>query len=328
MPIFNNWKALTLSWYCVLTLDSLKKNKIKNVQIGNQKLVLFITESGNIHCLDAFCAHMGLNLATGSVQGEELRCQFHHWSYLGNGEIKLPCKSSSPKKINSYPVIIRYGLIWIWPGDIAAYELPYHQDLPENSFIYQLGESYSRPSHPHISLLNALDIQHVNSVHALDLKITNTQTESADKQMIHYDFSGEFLTHTKKGKLIHFLTGGKYFYSVRYVGASVGYLKALEGIKIFGKFSLRPMYATFGYRPEGLDKTVIQPIFLTLKKPFFIGWLQAQFYLYLSRIIYTQLKNEDGVIYENIRFTPHLTKDDSNILKFINHVNHLEKSNF
>lgn len=325
MSIFNNWNVVVEAWYCVGPLDSLSGKKILSVQIGQQKLVLFKTETGNVHCLDSFCAHLGLNLATGSVQGEQLRCQFHHWSYNGQGEASTPSCKKLPenRSLNSYPVEIRYGLIWVWASKSAKYPLPFHPDLPEGSFISQAGVPYTRPSHPHISLLNALDIQHVNTIHALDLQVTCSGTESADGSMVHYDFEGQFLSASKK-----FLTGGMYKYSVRYVGGTVGYLKALDGIKLFGRIPLRPMYATFGYRQEGNKKTVIQPIFLTPKGSGLMGWLKARFHLWMSGIIYNRLKSEDGEIYENIRFTPHFQEEDTNILKFIAHVNRLPKSIF
>lgn len=330
MAVFNNWKVVVESWYCVGPLESLSEKKILNAQIGQQKLVLFQTEKGSVHCLDAFCAHMGLNLATGTVEGERLRCQFHHWSYDGQGEASTPnCqKLKDNRNLNSYPVEIRYGLIWVWAGKTPAYSLPFHPDLPPGSFVSRLGKSYSRPSHPHISLLNALDVQHVNTVHALELNVTCVGSESSDGSMVHYDFAGKFLTTSKKGKRSAFFTGGNYKYSVRYVGGTVGYLKALDGIRLFGQFPMRPMYATFGYRPEGEAKTVIQPVFLTPKISGVVGWLKAQFHLWLSGVIYNRLKNEDGEIYENIRFTPHFQAEDTNILKFIAHVNRLPKSNF
>lgn len=48
----------------------------------------------------------------------------------------------------------------------------------------------------------------------------------------------------------------------------------------------------------------------------------------MTEMIYNKLKNEDGEIYENIRFSPNLTSEDSNITSFIAHVNRLPKSPF
>lgn len=315
MNIFNNWNSVVEAWYCVGE-ESALKNNILSTQVGKQKLVVFRTESGKIHCLDAFCSHMGLNLSVGTVVKEEIRCHFHHWSFKGDGTC------SKQKNLASYPVEVRYGLIWIWAGKEAKYPLPLHQDLLEN-YSYKRGSVYTRPSHPHISLLNALDIQHVNTVHALDMNVVATHHEAPDQSFIHYDFVGKFLTKEKI-----FLTGGGYKYSVRYSGATVAYLKALEGIKLFGTIPFPTLYATFGYRQIDQNGTTIQPIFLTPKRKGVLGWLKSKFHLFLSEMIYNRLKNEDGEIYENIRFTPNFTPEDSNIVSFIAHVNRLPKSKF
>lgn len=330
MTIFNNWDATIEAWYCVGEVSELDNKNLFSTQISNQELVIFRTKDNQIHCLDAFCSHMGLRLSTGSVVDNKLQCKFHHWSYEGNGNVSdSGCnKLTGNKNLNSYPVEIRYGLIWIWAGKEAKYPLPYHPDLNANDFTYKLGRKYNRPSHPHISLLNALDIQHVNTVHALELNVSAKHHEAPDGSYIHYDFEGKFLTNSRAGKRNAFLTGGGYQFSVRYAGSTVGYLKALEGIKLFGKINFPPIYATFGYRQVGNTKTVIQPVFLTPKRSGLLGSIKSWLHLAMTEMIYNKLKNEDGEIYENIRFNPNLTSDDSNITSFIGHVNRLPKSQF
>lgn len=330
MSVFNNWDVVIASWYCVGKVSDIDAKNIISAQIGNQQLILFRTKNGKIHCLDAFCSHMGLRLSTGSVVEDKVRCKFHHWSYNGQGEVfDSGCKKlTSHKNLNSYPVEVRYGLIWIWAGKEAHYPLPWHPDLHDGNFDYLIGELYSRPSHPHISLLNALDVQHVNTVHALELKVSAKHHEAPDQSFIHYDFEGKFLTDSKSGRRNALLSGGGYKFSVRYSGATVGYLKALEGIRLFGKIPFPPIYATFGYRQIEKNKTIIQPVFLTPKRSGFIGRIKSFLHLKLTEMIYNKLKNEDGEIYENIRFTPNLTSEDDNIIQFIGHVNRLPKSEF
>lgn len=330
MTVFNNWDVIVESWYCVGEVSELNGKNLFSAQIGNQQLVIFRTKEGKIHCLDAFCSHMGLRLTTGSVEGDKIRCKFHHWSYNGHGEAHdSGCsKLQENKNLNSYPVEVRYGLIWIWAGKQPKFSLPWHPDLTEGKFDFLIGEKYSRPSHPHISLLNALDIQHVNTVHALELNVSAKHHEADDKSFIHYDFEGKFLTNSSAGKRNAWISGGGYRFSVRYSGATVGYLKALEGIKLFGKIPFPPIYATFGYRQIEKNKTVIQPVFLTPKRSGLIGAIKSFFHLRMTAMIYNKLKNEDGEIYENIRFTPNMTVEDSNIVSFIAYVNRLPKSEF
>lgn len=329
MQVFNNWEVIPEAWFCVGEIKSLDQG-ITSVSVGNQRLVLFKTQNGDIHCLDEFCSHMGLSLSLGEVVGEKIRCQFHHYQFSGNGMGEKPnCeKLKDNQHLRSYPVTIRYGLIWIWSGKSPAYSLPSHPDFSEHDYDWKLGELYSRPSHPHISLLNALDIQHVNTVHALELKVTSQHFESEDKSFIHYDFQGTFNAENPKGKRSAYLSGGGYSYSVRYAGSTVGFLKALQGIRLLGKIPFPPIYATFGYRQAQDKRTYIQPIFLTKKRKGIIGRIKSSLHLWFTELIYNRLKNEDGSIYENIRFTPHFTQEDSNIISFVAHVNRLVKSDF
>lgn len=330
MSVFNNWNVVALAWYCVGEVSELDSKNVFNTQIGNQQLVVFRTKNGKVHCLDAFCSHMGLRLSTGSVEGNNLRCKFHHWSYNGDGEaFDSGCsKLADNKKLNSYPITLRYGLIWIWAGEKPHYDLPFHPDLGDGAYTFKLGQKYKRPSHPHISLLNALDIQHVNTVHALELSVSAKHHEAQDSSYIHYDFEGKFLTDSKAGKRNAFLSGGGYQFSVRYSGSTVGFLKALQGIKLFGKIPFPSIYATFGYRQVEKSGTFIQPVFLTPKRKGIIGKIKSALHLMMTEFIYNRLKNEDGEIYENIRFTPNLTAEDVNITSFIAHVNRLPKSKF
>ena len=42
-------------------------------------------ESKELHVLDAFCPHMGANLADGCVKGDSVICPFHEWSWGSDG---------------------------------------------------------------------------------------------------------------------------------------------------------------------------------------------------------------------------------------------------
>lgn len=329
MPVFNNWKVVVEGWYCAGKTSDLNEHGVLSFKVGFQELVVFRSSEGRYHCLDAFCSHMGLKLSTGKVVKDKLQCKFHHWQYNGEGDVfDSGCKKlSSNRNLKSYPVEVRYDLIWIWAGEKPLYTLPWHPDLAEGQFSFKLGKGYSRPSHPHISLLNALDIQHVNTVHALELNVTAKHSEPA-ANLIHFDFEGKFLTSSQSGRRSSWLTGGGYQFSVTYAGSTIGYLKALQGIKLFGKIPFPAIYATFGYRQIEDERTEIQPVFLTPKRKGWTGALKSFLHLKLTEIIYNRLKNEDGEIYENIRFTPHLTSEDSNIANFIAHVNRLPKSSF
>jgi len=74
-----------------------------------------------------------IRLTSGIVDGNNIICQYHGWTYNECGkcvamshEIGVSKKSKLPNiKIRSYPVEEKYGLIWIFPGDLElAYRIP------------------------------------------------------------------------------------------------------------------------------------------------------------------------------------------------------------
>lgn len=72
------------------------------------ELAVFRDTHGHVHALDAFCPHLGANLAVGGkVRGSCLECPFHAWKW--NGEdgkcVDIPgAKKSKPQFISSWKV--------------------------------------------------------------------------------------------------------------------------------------------------------------------------------------------------------------------------------
>ena len=45
---------------------------------------MFRGESGQVYVVDAYCPHLGANLAVGGkVEGDCIECPFHGWQYRG-----------------------------------------------------------------------------------------------------------------------------------------------------------------------------------------------------------------------------------------------------
>jgi phenylpropionate dioxygenase-like ring-hydroxylating dioxygenase large terminal subunit len=332
MKVFNNEDVIPEGWYCVGRVSDLESNKkILQADIGKQKIIIFRSSKGDLHCLDAFCPHMGLNLGLGEVKGNHLRCSFHHWEFDGKGEIaSFPCESRKPNvKLNSYPIVEKFGHLWVWPDSQieATYAMPDHFTFEDGEIDILLGKGYARPSHFHISLINALDLQHVNTVHALEMEVNSQVQVAIDKSYIHYDFQTKFKKDSRKGRMSGLITGGGYEYSVRYYSGTIGFLRALDKIKLFKKIPFPSIYGVFGYCPQSDGSTKIYPIFIT-KKRRGLGKIISFFNLQMTQMIYTNLKNEDGEIYENIRFSPTFVAEDSNITKFIAYINDLKSSLF
>ena len=53
--------------------------------VSGLTLAVFRDENDEVHALDAYCPHLGANLAVGGqVKGDCLECPFHGWQFRGS----------------------------------------------------------------------------------------------------------------------------------------------------------------------------------------------------------------------------------------------------
>ncbi|MFE5791595.1 Rieske 2Fe-2S domain-containing protein [Streptomyces sp. NPDC056503] len=73
-------------WHCLGLADSFKDGTPHEIEAFGTKLVVFRGEDdGGLHVLNAYCPHMGGNLAHGTVKGDAVACPFHDWRWAGDG---------------------------------------------------------------------------------------------------------------------------------------------------------------------------------------------------------------------------------------------------
>src|SRR5437870_2794133 len=91
--VFNRTDRVVEGWYWTLPSSQLKRGQVRAVTLMGKELVLFRGESGTVVALDAYCPHMGAHLKEGRVEGDSIRCLFHHWKYDARGVCtEIPCQ--------------------------------------------------------------------------------------------------------------------------------------------------------------------------------------------------------------------------------------------
>ncbi len=120
-------------WYAVEQADQIKPGTVTEVVFWKRSIALYRGTDGSFHALDNVCAHRQVKLSLGEVQGCRLVCAYHGWQYDENGRrADIPQERSGgalPKPVlKSYPVKVRYGLVWLFPGDA---ERAQHIQIPE-----------------------------------------------------------------------------------------------------------------------------------------------------------------------------------------------------
>ncbi len=127
-------------WYAMEMSSKLKKGKSVEVIFWKSPIALYRGEDDEVRAIENRCPHRQLRLSSGIVQGNEITCQYHGWTFDGCGTCtgishelgKGKAKESLPNiKINSYPVQEKYGLIWVFPGDPALADKVHIPEVPQ-----------------------------------------------------------------------------------------------------------------------------------------------------------------------------------------------------
>jgi len=120
-------------WYAVGWANQVRPGKITTIVIWQQTIAVYRDDRGDLHALENICPHKGVELHKGQVKGCNLVCAYHGWEFNPQGDCVaipyFPKENKLPRaKTRYYPIIEKYGLIWIFPGDAA---LAQDSEIPE-----------------------------------------------------------------------------------------------------------------------------------------------------------------------------------------------------
>jgi len=98
--------------------------------ILDEPVVFFRDSTGAAVALEDRCVHRQAPLSLGEVKGDVLQCAYHGLCFDRTGEcVRVPSQKKIPPgaRVKSYPVVERYGFVFIWPGEpgLAAATPPY-----------------------------------------------------------------------------------------------------------------------------------------------------------------------------------------------------------
>lgn len=326
-PMFNNWQVVAQGWYIACPQRQLRKGQVKSLELCGQPLVVFRGLDGKVRALDAFCPHLGTNLGIGQVEGNWLRCAFHHWAFDGSGQCQqIPCQKHIPAKakVSAYATAEKYGFIWIYPEATAAEELPEFEELQGKPVITLPETAFERSCHHHICMMNGIDVQHLKTIHQLDIQMELSIDQHPSGSQIDFTLWGELPQTTWRERLGRQLLGSHYEYSMRYRDGCIGMLTMMKQVRF-----LPPLHLIYAYTPIAAGRTRIQPIYVTKQRRGLIGLGLSYCLLLLTRLLYWMLRDEDGKIYDNIRFAPDvLLPIDAPLVEYMAYVNRLKPAHW
>lgn len=276
------------------------KGKVKSVDICGQKIAIFRGEDGKVRALDAYCRHMGTDLGIGQVDGNLVRCFFHHWTFDGKGKCQdIPCQKAIPEKakIQAYDTEEKYDFIWVYPDTKATEPVAEFDELKDKPIKTLHDKAFERSCHHHICMMNGIDAQHLQTIHNFHINMELFLHQNQSGTTVDFTLKGELPKTTLKEQIARKTLGLTYEYSMRYANGCIGLLTTMKNVKF-----LPELHMIFAYNPVSSGRTRIYPIYITENRKGIFGWFWTRILLLLTKVSYYSLKNEDGKIYDNIQF--------------------------
>ncbi|MGV3525463.1 MAG: Rieske 2Fe-2S domain-containing protein [Candidatus Sericytochromatia bacterium] len=328
-PVFNNWDVVTEGWYILCRSRELALNQVLTRDLGSQKICVFRDSRGQVHAMDGFCPHMGVDLGIGKVVNDRVQCFFHHWEFDASGQCQhIPVQKEIPKRacLPTYAAQERYGYIWVHPDPATATQVLVPPGLEGLPITVLPGKAYERRCHYHITMINGIDPQHLRTVHDIHMDMEIAIAESGS--VIEIVLTGQMPETTPRERLARRILGDSYSYAMKYADGCVAALTLLKDVTFWGKAGLLPeLYMIFAYQQIAPGRTLVQPLFLTRERPGLWGKLVSRFWLAMTQLAFGALQGEDGQVYENIRFTTrNLLAVDAPVAKYIQYINRLKPS--
>lgn len=100
------------------------------VRMLSHDFVLFRDEQGTVKCLSDTCVHRGASLSSGKLSKNCVQCPYHGWRFDGDGRCQAipslgPGHKVPPRaRVDAYPTLERYGLVFVFLGDLPAEQRP------------------------------------------------------------------------------------------------------------------------------------------------------------------------------------------------------------
>lgn len=161
------------TWYVAGMQDELLPGQLLARTYLDEPVVLFRNAAGEPQALVDRCPHRFAPLSAGKLcdSGNSLQCGYHGLQFNGKGAcISNPHgdgKIPSAAVVRSYPIVEKFGLLWIWMGEVALADAA---TIPDMSCFDRkdnhVASSYLLiESNYTLETDNILDLSHIEFLH-------------------------------------------------------------------------------------------------------------------------------------------------------------------
>nr|XP_060613230.1 cholesterol 7-desaturase nvd-like [Anolis sagrei ordinatus] len=176
-------------WFFLLQADSLAPGQARALAALGENFAVFRDMEGCVHVVDAYCPHLGANLAVGGrVVGNCIECPFHGWQFHGEDGrcTRIPYAEKVPTfaKVKVWPSCEVSGMILVWyhcDGLGPTWQVPEHQEMLSHEWVFRGITEHYVSAHIEEIPENAADVAHLAFLHGpsilsgVDLRYSNTQ---------------------------------------------------------------------------------------------------------------------------------------------------------
>lgn len=161
------YQAMRHFWHPVLYSSDLT-DKPQGVVLLDERLVL-LRLGGELRCFSDLCVHRGTPLSLGRIEGDQIRCAYHGWTYGPDGvctsiPARFGARIPSRARLEVYQVEERHGLIWVCLEE-PVFPLPTFPEGGDERFRLVRFPTYDWDTSSHRRIENYVDVSHFAWIH-------------------------------------------------------------------------------------------------------------------------------------------------------------------
>jgi 3-ketosteroid 9alpha-monooxygenase subunit A len=169
---------IPFGWFAVAMSDEIAPGDIRTLRYFGTEFVVWRGGDGRLNAVDPYCPHLGAHLGVNSsVQGNDLRCAYHHWKFNGGGQVThIPYNENIPPQLKrgclpTWPVEETDGVIYVWNHPRKTAPKWQLAGLPEcpggGDWVEAERHEWLIDIHVQEITENGQDYKHFNAVHGI-----------------------------------------------------------------------------------------------------------------------------------------------------------------
>jgi vanillate O-demethylase monooxygenase subunit len=179
-------------WYAAAWSFEISHHPLGRILL-DEPVVFFRTRAGEVVAMQDRCPHRGYPLHKGRLLGDTLECGYHGMTFDCAGKcVRVPGQRQIPSgsDLRTFPIVERWGLVWLWPGNPSLADPRSIPDCPrfDDPVWDARGEHLNVSCDYRLIIDNLLDLSHIAFVHPRTLgssakldevEITNEITDNS-----------------------------------------------------------------------------------------------------------------------------------------------------